>query len=308
MKITFFNQFHNGDCFVGKGWIRNIMNQLPDVEFFYAHNNHPDIIKDLGCQPLTMADLPDIDRMTRLANDADGNLYINTWCGAFQGELFGHHQHSNYIIQHRIYQIYCENLSKLLKREITQSTNPHDYLPFIDFGYYPDTIRADEFVREKVGDKKLVLVCNGSAMSGQSEVGDLGDVITLLCQSNPEVVFVASTMLDIRHENLYYTQDIFDKASDLNEIAYLSKRANIVVGKNSGPYSYCQFKDNMETPGKTFFSFNKLLTDCLNAGLEFQSQFKFSDQKHSQLLFGMINREINNAAPGTRTGMQHLYA
>ena len=302
-NIVFFNQYHNGDCFVGKGWIRNIMQQLPDLEFGYAHANHADIIKDLGCRHIPISELPQIDRMVRIAQDDDGTLFINTWCGAFQGELFGHHQHSNYIIQHRIYEMYCEQLSKILGRPVTQSSNPHDYLPFIDFSHY-DTALANAFVQDTVGDAPLVLFCNGVANSGQSAVGNLKFTLDTLARQFQDHVFVATHDNGIRLPNVYYTNAIFNKDSDLNEIAYLSQRAKLIVGKNSGPFSYCCFDENMNID-HTFFCFGKLLTDCLNAGLQFPAQFKFCDQTNDRLITNILIRELSNKAAG-RTGMQHI--
>ena len=303
MNIIFFNQFHNGDCFVGKGWVSNIMRQIPEAKFYYAHKNHPDIIKDLDAEYVSISDIPDINSRTKIEQNEDGDIFINTWCGAFQGELF--HTHSNYIVQHRMYEIYCEMLTKILGRPITQTSNPHDYLPGIDFSKF-DVTAAGDF--EATRGPSFNLFCNGSAMSGQSGVGDMRGILDRLCQDFPQQTFVATYDMGLRHPNLHYTQEIFGLDSDLNQIAYLSKSATLIVGKNSGPYTYCQFKENMERDDVTFFCFGKLLTDCLNAGLEFPARFKFSDQTNEQLLYGMLHRHLISADPGYRTGMQHIYA
>ena len=301
MKIVFFNQYHNGDCFVGKGWVRNIIEQIPEADFYYAHDNHPDIIKDMPVKHLTIRDIPEIDRMVRIAQGDDGTIYINTWCGAFQGELFGYHQHSNYIIQHRMYEMYCEQLTKILGRSITQTTNPHDYLPFIDFTFY-DTKPADDFVDNHYN---IVLFCNGPANSGQSAVDDFRDTIHVMAHKLPDHTFVATHDIGYTLPNLFYTNQIFNKKSDLNEIAYLSQFAKLIVGKNSGPFSYCCFDDNMEMRDHTFFCFGKLLTDCLNAGLMFPAKFKFCDQTNPRLITNMLMREIE-LPNSIRTGMQHI--
>lgn len=302
-RIVFFNQFHNGDCFVGKGWVRNIMRQVTNAEFYYAHKNHPSIVSDLGCTHLTLEEIPAIDRMVRIArDDTDGTIYINTWCGAFQGELFGYNQHSNYIVQHRMYELICAQLSQALGYQIVMTTNPHDYLPFIDFDRF-DVSDSVNFAG-LFGD--FTLICNGNAMSGQSGVGDLKNVINNLCINFPNQTFVATHDVGLRHTNLHYTSDIFKMESDLNQIAHLSKFASLIVGKNSGPFTYCQYKDNMERKDVTFFCFGKLLTDCLNAGLEFPARFKFSDQVNEQIIYGMLYRHLIAADPGYRTGMQHI--
>lgn len=306
MNIIFFNQFHNGDCFVGKGWVNNIIKQIPEATFYYAHRNDPSIIQDLPVEYVPLGDIPDMDKMTRIAQNDDGDIFINTWCGAFQGELFGYHQHSNFLIQHRMYEMYCQALSGILKRPITQSNNPHDYLPTIDFSKY-DVSKAHEFIYNQEG-KKFILFCNGSALSGQSALKDFKPIVRKLLLDFPNETIVCTYNFGLKAKNLFYTEDINQMGCDLNQIAYLSKGAKLIVGKNSGPFSYCQYKENLERNDVTFYSFNRLLTDCLTAGLEFPARFKFSDQETDDQALGMLYREFKNADPGYRTGIQHILA
>jgi hypothetical protein len=305
MNIVFFNQFHNGDCFVGKGWVKNIIDQIPEATFYYAHRNDPSIIQDLPVEHVHISDIPEIDKMVRIAQNDDGDIFINTWCGAFQGELFGYGFHSNYVIQHRMYELYCEQLSGILKRKITQSTNPHDYLPTIDFSKY-DVSKAQAFIDQQAG-QKFNLICNGNALSGQSAVGDFKPIIRKLLLDFPHETFVATYDFGLRADNMFYTSNINDMGSDLNQIAYLSKGAKLIVGKNSGPFSYCQYKENLQRDDVTFYSFNRTLTDCLTAGLEFPARFKFSDQSQVDLVCSMLHRHLRAADPGYKTGIQHIY-
>lgn len=306
MKIVFYNQFHNGDCFVGKGWVQNIIDQIPEAEFGYAHGNHADIIRDLPVQHLTLSDIPAMDRMARLGRGPDGTIYVNTWCGAFQGELFGHGQHSNFLIQHQMYDYYCRGLSQALALNIVQPLQVKDYLPDIDFSYY-DTGAADQFVESLTG--PLVLICNGPANSGQSAVGDLRQVIDHLSQSYPDLNFAITHDVGIQRHNVYFTGNIFKRVSDLNQIAYLSQSASLIVGKNSGPYTFCHFKENLTRPGTTFFCLGKLLTDCLNAGLALPVTMKFTDQTDTDRIQVLLDREcfaIDNQSTIIHTGMQYL--
>jgi hypothetical protein len=106
-KIVFFNQFHNGDCFVGKNYVREIMRQLPDIEFSYAHNNHSDIVKDLNCIHLQLGNIPPMDRMTRVAESPDKEtVYVNTWVGCWQGVMFPFGEHINFTRLHNIWREY----------------------------------------------------------------------------------------------------------------------------------------------------------------------------------------------------------
>jgi len=305
MKITFFNRYHNGDCFVGKGWVRNIMNQLPDAEFFYAHNRHPDIIKDLGCTyiPIDTINSLGIPDTVRLVVGFTGDIYINTWCGAFQGELFGPEDHSNFIIQHIMYNVYCDALRQVTGLPIYQSENPYDYLPFIDFSFY-NTQPADQFV-SKLDGRDLIVICNGTSLSGQSNLGNMKNVIDNLSDRFTDKVFVITEDVDIRKNNVFTTDKVFNQTCDLNEIAYLTKFAKLIIGKNSGPSTYSLFHDNLMDSDKTFFCFGTKLTDCPTAGLEFPAKFRFSDRFDDKFVTSMISRVLINTG-SVLTGMQHI--
>jgi hypothetical protein len=169
-----------------------------------------------------------------------------------------------------------------------------------------DLTKADAFIAS-IGDRRMVLMCNGTSMSGQSEMGDMARVIDALAREFTDTVFVVTNKSrDHGLENVRYTQDIFNMESDINQIAYLSRRASLIVGKNSGPFSYCQFKENLEDPSKTFWNFSTRLTDCLTAGLEFPSINKFSPQTHDPVVVGMLSRHLRSTELRSKTGMQHI--
>lgn len=259
-KIIFFNQFHNGDCFVGKQYVAEIMRQLPDVEFAYAHNNHPDIIKDLGIEHLGLNNIPPMDRMTRVGESPDKEtLFINTWVGCWQGTMFNFGEHINFVRLHNIWREYF----KYLNLEFVE--DPNYYLPRIDHAKF-DVTAAEAWIAEH-GTKPLILFCNGTANSGQSRVGDLTQCISHLADALPEVNFLVTNRLNITRPNIYYTDDIFaDQESDLNQIAYLAGGCDLIVGKNSGPFSYCQNHDNLMNNTLTFVNLSILATDCPSGG------------------------------------------
>ena len=305
MRIIFFNQYHNGDCFVGKGWVRNIINQIPNVDFFYAHGKHPDLLKDLGCTYMPIHQLKEvgIKDNIRIAQSTVGDIYINTWCGAFQGELFGHDEHSNYIIQHIMYSMYCRVLKQEFNLEVHQSSNPHDYLPFIDFSYY-NTKPADDFVASLNG-KDLTVFCNGPSLSGQSTMGDMKNIIDALSDKFPDKIFVTTQDIGIKKNNIRTTNEIFNQECDINEIAYLTKFAKVIVGKNSGPSTFSLYDENLRDKNKTIFCFGTKLTDWPPAGLEFPTKFKFSNQQDDRLVTEIISRTLSEVNC-EMSGVQHI--
>ena len=61
-----------------------------------------------------------------------------------------------------------------------------------------------------------------------------------------------------KEKNISYTSDIIGtkQEPDLQEISYLSTLVDVIIGKNSGPYVFCETYDNYMDKDKTFVSFN----------------------------------------------------
>ena len=282
-KLVFFNQFHNGDCFVGKAYVQAICEALPGVEFFYAHGNHPDIIKDLPVTYMPLDQIPAIDRMTRVAESADGEtVYINTWVGCWQGQLFPFGQHINNQRLHAVWSKYFEYLK-------IPVGPPEEYLPKIDFAHYT-TDAAAEFVQQALlANDKIVIFCNGSANSGQSQVGDFSSVIRQLATDFPRTRFLLTSAIDnLTAANIYYANEVMPLASNLNQIAYVSQFSEMIIGKNSGPFTWCQFRSNLLDSNRTFFNFSILPTDCPSGGSKYLARCLFSPVTDDQRIYELI--------------------
>lgn len=288
-KIAFFNQFHNGDCFVGKAYVKAIVEALPGVEFEYYHGNHPDIIKDLPVTYRPLAELPAISQLTRIAeNDTKDILYINTWVGCWQGALFPYGEHINNQRLHAIWTKYFEYLG-------LQIGDQSEYMPKIDFTAY-DTKAAQDFVQQSlIGNEKIVIFCNGSANSGQSRVGDFGTVIARLAAEFPSKRFLLTSAIDgLSAPNIYLMNDIVPLQSNLNQIAYISQFSELIVGKNSGPFTWCQFYNNLQDSFRTFFNFSVLPTDCPSGGSRYLSRCLYSSTSDDQRIYELIRDVLIN--------------
>lgn len=296
-KLIFFNQFHNGDCFVGKQYVASMVSQLlmtpsgVNVDFAYAHNNHPNIIQDLEMnykmEHLSLNNIPPMDRMTRVAESQDKEtIFVNTWVGCWQGTMFPFGEHINFQRLHNIWREYF----KYFNLEFIE--DPDYYLPTIDFesGAF-DLSGAKSFLDNT---EHFILICNGSANSGQSRVGNLIQTINILAEdlktSRLKYKIVCTEKFDTPHDNVIFTSDIFgNKESDLNLIAYISTEAKLIVGKNSGPFSYCQFKDNLLDKDRTFLNLSILPTDCPSGGGAYPARCIFSPETNEERIANMIN-------------------
>jgi hypothetical protein len=286
-KIVFFNQFHNGDCFVGKGYIQAIVRALPGVEFEYAHGNHVDIIKDLPVRYIPLDQIPAIGQQTRVAESEDKQtVYINTWVGCWQGALFPFGEHINNQRLHAVWSKYFEYLNLPIG-------NAQDYLPEIDFTAF-DTDAAANFVQaSQARNEKIVIFANGSANSGQSRVGDFRSVIERLAKDYPGTRFLLTASIDsLSAPNIYYANEVMPLASNLNQIAYVSQFSEMIIGKNSGPFTWCQFKSNLLDPDRTFFNFSILPTDCPSGGSRYLARCLFSPVTDDNRIYELIRAAL----------------
>ena len=287
-KIIFFNQFHNGDCFVGKQYVAEIIRQLPDIEFSYAHNNHPDIIKDLGIEHLQLGNIPPMDRMTRVGESPDKEtVFVNTWVGCWQGTMFNHGEHINFVRLHNIWREYFKYFNLQFVED------PNYYLPRIDDTKF-DMKAADDWWTEH-GDKSAILICNGTANSGQSRVGDLTQCISKLAADNPDINFIVTHRVNVTSPNIYYTDDIFaNLENDLNQIAHLAGGCDVIVGKNSGPFSYCQNAENLMNDTLTFLNLSILATDCPSGGGLYKARCVHTAETNDHRIAAIIQVLFNN--------------
>ena len=288
-KLVFFNQYHNGDCFVGKGYVKALVDALPGIEFEYAHQNHPDIIKDLPVTYRPLDQLPNLSHMTRVAESENKEtIYINTWVGCWQGAIFPYGEHINNQRLHAMWSKYFEYLNVPIGDQ-------SEYMPAIDFDQY-DIKAAYDFVQQSLlTNEKIVLFCNGSANSGQSRVGDFAAVIARLAKDFPRKRFLLTSAIDgLSAPNIYLANDVLPTKSNLNQIAYISQFSELIVGKNSGPFTWCQFRNNLLDSYRTFFNFSVLPTDCPTGGSRYLARCLYSPATDDNRIYELIKDVLMN--------------
>jgi hypothetical protein len=87
--------------------------------------------------------------------------------------------------------------------------------------------------------------------------------IELAAASCPNDIFICTTRdrWDSELNNIVFTDDIFQQECDINEIAYLSTKCTLIVGKNSGPYMFTHIKENIIDSSKIFISLSHNYSD-----------------------------------------------
>jgi len=285
-KAIFFNMFRNGDLFVVREFTRSLVYQLPEYNWYYAHGNHPNSLADMpykylpmphfhevcasvGCTSHEMSDIlpkyKPLEPNEVLRNwSVDSPLYINTWAGCFHGSVFPRMTYPN---MHDLLQIW-KNISILLYQKTNTLTtfdkNIIEYFPKVNHLYFDSSLIT--YAHKKInGYSKKWLIANGKSMSGQSQLNSeiLNQVIINLAVQNKDIVFICTEKFPHDLNNIYFTTDLFVKSFDLPEISVFSQFCDVIIGKNSGPFTYCHTHSNILDNTKTFISFSNLERDNL---------------------------------------------
>lgn len=267
-KICFFNHYHNGDIFHSKSFVQEIVNSI-DVEFSYAHSNHPNLLKDLEIKHET---IPDISHSVRFLEDGD-TLYVNTWIGSYfvEGEKYYGEctLRFSYEMFSKIYDELNTRFGSNLKLSSIES-----YVPSVDYDkFYISNI--DNYIQ--LDTNKKILFSNGPCLSGQCKYyGDMHPIINSLAEKYKNITFIVTHKLDTNHENIKFTSDIIKSPEcDLNEIGYLSTFCDIIVGRNSGPFCFSTNKQNINNPNTTFYAFGEDITTCFLYEIDLNCAFIF---------------------------------
>lgn len=266
-NICFFNHWHNGDVFAGKGWMQDIQRQYPNLNYAYSHINNAKVMGDLPMEHFHCDDLPEglADRQ-RIA-DSDDELYVNTWIGSYGWDVMPQGQdHANWLSLHGMFKMIAQELNTLNGMNLNIGDDPLNYVASSDWTKF-DIAGADAFVSKHL-DRRLHLICNGVVRSTQSNLGTMDATIETLAQRYPRDVFVCTAKFDTALENIAFTDDIFGLGNDINEIAYLSTKCATIVGKNSGPYMFAHVRENIFNENKAFVSLSHRASDCYPFGIE----------------------------------------
>lgn len=273
-KIIFFNHAHRGDVFISRAFLTHIMENIY-IEFSYAHYWGEYLLRDMNIGYI------DIDKESILSDKrqvgnfiSDNVLYINTWIGNYFDHSKPRYGECNL---KSTYDLMYSEIFKCIRDTFNidvQLKNIMEYFPTINYSYFKIN-QIDEFVEDD--HNKKVLLCNGPVLSGQCEYnGDMGDIIKSLSEKYLDTTFITTHRISCDNQNVKYTGDIIQSdESDLNEIAYLSKFCDVIIGRSSGPFTFANTKDNIFDTTKSFLCFGKKETDCLPYELDIECEFIF---------------------------------
>lgn len=271
MKLVFYNHFHNGDIFTSREFVKQVKSELKDIEIFYAHGNSPKITLDVAPHmDLNPMVLPNY-RFTYV----DKDLYINTWIGAYSEAQDRSPPHFydvgiDYVSLTNMWSFIFDAINSILGTSL-QIKHRDEYIPQIDYSVF-DCTNVDEFLSKH---KDIVMISNGPPMSGQSFDSTLEREINTLANTFKNLTFVYTHKIAAKQDNMFYSGDITKTDKDLMELSYLSRKATLIIGKNSGPYIYSTVRENMMDKKKTFLQFNLEERDSLFYAMPYKCKYTY---------------------------------
>jgi hypothetical protein len=298
-NVIFYNFWHNGDLFINRNYVKDIMNQLPWAKFFYAHKTHPNNTLDL-CEyiPLEKVHPRANTTLKYFYDETSDSLYINTWVGCYIGEFIPKDAHSNLYLLYKIWSSFYKIFGFKLNNDF------YNYLPTVDYSKF-DLSSADRYL-QSINHSDIVLICNNQQQSKQSSVGYMNRVILELSNIFKDKSFLVTAKLNIENPNVVYTDDLFGSSTgNLNQISYLSTKSKFIIGKNSGPFTYSHVRENILDHNKFLISFSHKKHECLLGDYQFNCNSYWSPKILdneiidicSQLL---LNNSINNEISGIK--------
>jgi hypothetical protein len=301
-NIIFYNHWHYGDLFSTRGVVADIKRQLPEHNFYYAHRKNPRAIVDLvetldnvDCEQI----LSTVNQWNRFASD-DDTILINTWVGSYMG--LWPNTHPSYVSHHRIYREMYGNIRQNFGINLELSENVWDYIPEINY---------DSYNKSAVDDNELLqgnvyLFCNSEVASKQSSMDNMQKIIEYVADSHKNDTLVATERFETDRQNIIFTSDIFTDTCDLCDISYLSSKVNLIVGKNSGPFTYANTKQNLSDKDKVFVNFSHKPEDVLPYGLDIAADFRFSATTFASPAVRIIERAIDDIKNNKQVSGYHI--
>jgi hypothetical protein len=271
------------------------MKKLGNNDYCYLHNCNPKILKDFPNLKQDNA-FTSFDNWQLVTNypisyfhqilQNNSNLYINTWVGQqnwITKKGINRNRDMRYCSLYSHYELY-EDIFNTLNIPI----EPIEYyIPEIDFNYV-EKENINNFFSQK-NYKLKVLIVNDEPRTIRIQM-DMVGIANILSIKFPNVLFILTKKSYIVRDNIAYCNEIIKLDCDLNEISYLSKFCNMIVGRPSGPYTFCMVKDNF-VKDKTLVTISNNIYDEFY--FESEAELKLLTDHSSEALLHMLENKLN---------------
>lgn len=237
-KIILYNNYHNGDIFYSR-MLTTLLTKEFEIE--YHHNM---------CKNL-FADSRNVSEVENSYNNQTQNLnnIYNTWIGYQNGKYLHPYKCSFKSYRHLYTFIYDSIYGK-------SKFDDYELLPTVNFqNLIKSEIILNEIKNIKKKFDKIILICNGNVLSGQSVNFNFDIFLKKLCNFFPKYAFLITNNSLIQESNLFQTHSITNESNDLLYLSLISTECDIIIGRASGPHCFTHIRENLLNKNKKFITF-----------------------------------------------------
>lgn len=259
-RIVFFNCFHNGDIHVSRGFVRQIMNKIkqlePDTTFGYTHKMSAELLSDIPDLTFDRGALGSVGSEHANLIKSGDTTFINTWYGQQQHKYMNRYGISIDTVYAALNDS-CKDLYGFSLEDI--STDLSTFFPTIDYTRI-NISRVQNWLSQHP--QKKILVENGLALSNQATNFPMGPIIDILARKNPDKLFILTSPENVTNPsgNIFFSDNITQRRgkNDLNEISFLSTHCDMIIGRASGIWSFTLTQENLFRRNIKYLCFSNL--------------------------------------------------
>lgn len=303
MKIIFFNHYHNGDVHLSRGFVRQIINKIyqldNSIQFIYSHCNSNNLLLDIPNLSYDSSYFKTINPHDSIAIK-NGDIYINTW---YDQQHQKYARKAGILTIDALYMAINESCEKIWGFSLSEiSDNPVDFFPRIDYSKF-DIETSKKWISDN--QNKKILIENGNALSGQAINFDMTSIAIKLANEYPDITFILSQKNNtLLPKNMIYSSDIIQKntGSDLNEISFISTHCDMIIGRCSGVFSFSMVKENLFERQIKMLGFSHLMSkqskfwigSLFKNQINYSSNISISNETNINNVFDIANNSIKD--------------
>lgn len=289
-EIVFYSNVHMGDLHLSRPYVKWFVDSFPFVKISYSHNYDKSIFSDIKNLNIASDEIwQSLPRQGDIFHSEDYSFVaFNTW--AYAGDV---RMGCNYFSLHNIFSRYLELLKQIDERFINFKL-PKYLIPKIEYDRNsPYILNVENWFKNKQNDKKI-FVSNNFVESNQAHNFNMSELISEWASNHLNCDFYISNKIDplVQLDNVYYNTDIINKnGTDMIEQSYISTFCDIIIGRNSGPFSFAEVEENLNKKWITM-SFNSIPQDAFNWFNLFPNEGEYFHEENILTVTNILNKLI----------------
>lgn len=232
-EIVFVNLHAHGDFYIPSKFVEDFASKINNKVYF-AISKDLSLLKIDNVNIIGEKDLPVFKDSKFITIEEKNRIYINLWIAALW--KLGLKLYLNLKDHYSYFKNYFFDKYHIQMNDIEY------YIP------ETKTVHRDTIIQLCSNKNLKVLLCNGHCTSGQVPNFSFNQIVDMF--QNKDILFYAthSNLISTRIKNrgnIFSIDNLYD-SPNLHEIAEFAKHCDIIIGRDSGLFYWCQNKDTLE--------------------------------------------------------------